>query len=240
VVVSINQLIESSRMAAARPRRAPFRFEPALDRAAADPAGTPAVLLRHAARLFAEHGFDGVRTRDVSAAAGVNVSTLHFHWRDKATLWEAVRRDLDRQVLAFFASLDREEARGALTLDEALGSWIRWSLDFLSQSPHLARLQLRWFLEGPDPRRPREVERNAAPFRFVSEMLAARMPPGRAEDASLVVLLMTAAGLVVMSDSPTQQAFLGGSVQRDTALRARLDRFAHGLLGGLIGKEGKR
>lgn len=222
---------------AARPRRPAFDFDSALDRVAAEPRGTPALLLRHAARLFSEHGFEGVRTREVASAAGVNVATLHFHWRNKETLYQAVQRDVDRQVLAFFRGLDKEAAQGQLSLDEALRRWIGWSLDFLTQHPHLGRLELRWFLEGTNPRRPRDVERGAAGLRFISAMLASRMPPGRAQDAPLIVLLMTGAGLVALSDSPTQQALLGGSVLRDAALRSRLGDFAHRLLTGLIGKE---
>lgn len=222
---------------AARPRRRAFDFETALDRVAAEPRGTPALLLRHAARLFSEHGFAGVRTREVAAAAGVNVATLHFHWRDKETLYQAVQRDVDRKVLTFFRGLDKEAAQGQLSLDEALRRWIGWSLDFLTEHPHLARLELRWFLEGADPLRPHDVERGAAGLRFISAMLASHMPPDRAEDAPLVVLAMTGAGLVALSDSPTQQALLGGSVVRDPALRSRLARFAHRLLTDLIGKE---
>lgn len=224
----------------ARPRPRPFDFESALDRVAAEPRSTPASLLRHAARLFSERGFEGVRTREVAAAARVNVATLHFHWRDKATLYQAVQRDVERKVLDFIRGLDKQEAQGQLSLEEAIERWIRWSLDFLAQHPHLGRLQLRWFLEGSDPRRPRDVAHGAAPLRFIATVLASRMPPGRAENATLIVLLMTAAGLVVMSDSPTQQALLGGSVLRDAALRSQLARFALRLLTGLVGEEGDR
>jgi AcrR family transcriptional regulator len=39
---------------------------------------------------LAEHGFEGLRTREVAAAAGVNVATLHYYFPTKETLIGAV------------------------------------------------------------------------------------------------------------------------------------------------------
>jgi hypothetical protein len=40
-------------------------------------------ILEIAERLFAPKGFEGARTRDIAAQAGMNISTLHFHWKSK-------------------------------------------------------------------------------------------------------------------------------------------------------------
>lgn len=154
------------------------------------------------------------------------------------TLYQAVQLDVERQVLAFFGSLEKEEAQGRLALGEAVERWIRWSQEFLTRHPHLGRLELRWFLEGGTPGRPDDVARVVAPLRLIAALLQSHMPPDRAEDAALVVLLVTAAGLVVFSDSPTQQALLGGSVLREASVRARIARFAQSLITDLIEKEG--
>lgn len=47
-------------------------------------------LVLAAYRQIAEHGFEGLRTRDVAAAAGVNVATLHYYFPTKERLIEAV------------------------------------------------------------------------------------------------------------------------------------------------------
>lgn len=219
------------------PRARRFDLTAALDRAAADPRGTPALLLEGAARLFAMHGFEGVRTRDVAAAAGVTVATLHFHWRDKRTLYRAVQQDVERRVLDYFRRLGSEQSQGRLSLEEAARRWMRWSIDLLTEHPHLGRLELRWFLEGHEPGRPNSVARGVAPFRAIVELLRSRMSPERAGDADLVVLLVAAAGLVAFSDAPTQQALIGGSVLRDAAVRDRYARFAERLLAHAIGRE---
>jgi AcrR family transcriptional regulator len=40
--------------------------------------------------LIAEHGFEGLRTRDIAARAGVNVATLHYHFGTKEALLVAL------------------------------------------------------------------------------------------------------------------------------------------------------
>ena len=47
-------------------------------------------LVEAAFRRLAEHGFEGLRTRDVAADAGINVATLHYHFPTKESLIRAV------------------------------------------------------------------------------------------------------------------------------------------------------
>src|SRR6516165_1621946 len=56
--------------------------EPPLDRRQA--------LVRAAFARIAQHGFEGLRTRDVAADVGVNVATLHYYFPTKEALIRAV------------------------------------------------------------------------------------------------------------------------------------------------------
>jgi len=47
-------------------------------------------LVRIAYRLIAEKGLEGLRTRDVAAAAGIDTGTLHYHFPSKEALEQAV------------------------------------------------------------------------------------------------------------------------------------------------------
>jgi len=47
-------------------------------------------LTRAAFDLIAERGFEGLRTRDVAARAGVNIATLHYYFPSKEDLIQAV------------------------------------------------------------------------------------------------------------------------------------------------------
>lgn len=57
----------------------------------AEPAtDTKSRLLRVAERLFAEHGFDGVSVRQLTAAAGVNLAAVNYHFGSKEGLLAAI------------------------------------------------------------------------------------------------------------------------------------------------------
>jgi AcrR family transcriptional regulator len=47
-------------------------------------------LIQAAFRLIAERGFEGLRTRDVAEAAGVNIATLHYYFPTKEALVRGV------------------------------------------------------------------------------------------------------------------------------------------------------
>jgi AcrR family transcriptional regulator len=50
------------------------------------PASTKARILAAAEAIFAARGFEGASTREIAARAGVNISSLHYHWNSKETL----------------------------------------------------------------------------------------------------------------------------------------------------------
>src|SRR5436853_4419176 len=56
------------------------------DRAAA----TTERIMDAAERLFADHGFEGTSIRDIVEAAKVNLAAIHYHFRSKEALLEAV------------------------------------------------------------------------------------------------------------------------------------------------------
>lgn len=51
-------------------------------------------LIAAATPLFAKKGLNGVSTREVARAAGVNISMISYHFGGKAGLYEAVLRDV--------------------------------------------------------------------------------------------------------------------------------------------------
>jgi AcrR family transcriptional regulator len=57
-------------------------------------------LLRAAAEVFAERGYDGTRVADIAAAAGVSNGALYAHFGSKAGLLVAALREYGRPVLA--------------------------------------------------------------------------------------------------------------------------------------------
>jgi AcrR family transcriptional regulator len=63
-------------------------------------------LLRAAAEVFAERGYDGTRVVDIAAAAGVSNGALYAHFGSKAELLVAALRAHGRQELADLLAAD--------------------------------------------------------------------------------------------------------------------------------------
>src|SRR5580698_8560674 len=66
-------------------------------------------LLRAAADVFAERGYDGTRVADIAAAAGVSNGALYAHFGSKADL--LVAADPDRPVVDLLLTVGRSLPR---------------------------------------------------------------------------------------------------------------------------------
>lgn len=61
-------------------------------------AATRAALVRAARRLFAEHGFSGVSTEAIVAAAGITRGALYYQFAGKTKLFEAVYEAIEEDL----------------------------------------------------------------------------------------------------------------------------------------------
>ncbi|NJB67250.1 AcrR family transcriptional regulator [Desulfobaculum xiamenense] len=66
----------------------------ARDKTTARGEATRQLLLDEGGRLFARKGYDGVSTRDIAAASGVNLASIAYHFGGKAGLYHAVLEDI--------------------------------------------------------------------------------------------------------------------------------------------------
>ena len=108
-------------------------------------------MLRAAAALIAERGYDGVRIADIAAACGASTGSVHYHFsgRDEiltAALRYAIQQAFDRNRAAL-RDLDDARERLARLIDlqlprdpEVRGEWLVW-LEFWAEAarrPELA------------------------------------------------------------------------------------------------------
>ena len=120
--------------------------------AAQAPVATKARILDAAEALFMEHGFEATSLRLITAAAGVNLAAVNYHFGSKEELFQAVlTRRLDPMNQARVALLDRYEARRRRRRSRASGSSPRCSFprSTLARDPRARRQQF------PAPARPR-------------------------------------------------------------------------------------
>ena len=76
-----------------------------------DPA--PARLLAAAGRLFAAHGFDGVKTRHLAREAGVNIAAINYYFQGKEGLYRHTVLGAHRAATSRLMALLDDESLGA-------------------------------------------------------------------------------------------------------------------------------
>jgi AcrR family transcriptional regulator len=115
--------------------------------AAVDPNGdTRQRILQAAEMLFAEHGFDAVSMRDITALAKVNLASVNYHFGSKLALLAEVvgmrANDLVAARLHALAGLRRDRA-GRPKLEDVIEGFLRPSLEMSRQPGGANHMRLR-------------------------------------------------------------------------------------------------
>lgn len=94
-------------------------------------------ILDAAERLFADHGYDGVSLRQITAAADVKLALANYHYGSKAGLWAEVfsrrARILGARRLVLLRACRRQARPGPPTPEAVIDAFIRPYLE-ISQS----------------------------------------------------------------------------------------------------------
>lgn len=114
-------------------------------------------ILETAERLFAEKGYGAVSLRSIIAAAEVNLAAVHYHFRSKEALLDAVlqRRiePVNRERLALLEEYERTSGGAPLSIEAILTALIDPPLR-LSRDPSyrmFVKLMGRIFADGNTP-----------------------------------------------------------------------------------------
>jgi AcrR family transcriptional regulator len=67
-----------------------------------------AAIAAAARSLIAEHGFEGLRTRDIAERVGINIATLHYHVPSKERLIEIIAQSMRDEFIAQAKARPRE------------------------------------------------------------------------------------------------------------------------------------
>lgn len=111
---------------------------------------TKARLLQVAIQLFAQKGFHGTSTREITKQAGTNLSSLYFHWQSKENLYLAVYRhmfELLTQKAEEIVDLLEDGLGSHKPLEEVLDPITERIFEFFDANQDLARLNLHKVLE---------------------------------------------------------------------------------------------
>ena len=83
--------------------------------------------------VFVEKGMDGARMQDIANQAGINKALLHYYYRTKEKLFNAVFEMIARKILKKFAPVFNEN----LSLEDKIRFFFRQHISFLQENPRL-------------------------------------------------------------------------------------------------------
>ena len=152
---------------------------------------TRASIIEAADRVFGELGFDAATTREIADLSGVNKALIHYHFKNKQQLFEAVLEGyydaLDDVVLAGLMApggvLERIQA--------ALDAYV----DFLADNQRFARMVQREASGGPHLET--IVARTLPMFERAVELLERELPATRSGPLAAPQLLLSFYGMVI-------------------------------------------
>jgi len=86
-----------------------------------------------ATEVFVDKGMDGARMQDIANHAGINKALLHYYYRTKDQLFNAVFEMIARKIFKKFAPVFDEN----LTLEEKIRFFFKEHISFLQENPRL-------------------------------------------------------------------------------------------------------
>lgn len=182
-------------------------------------------IFQAAQKVFVRKGLDGARMQEIANEAGINKALLHYYFRTKEKLFEAIFKHVFSQI---FPDI-RELVVSNHTIEDKLGTFIEKYIDLLVRHPFLPAFILKEI--GRDPEfmaeqiKSRGIDPGIVLKMFEKEMTAGRIRSMDPKDLLINLLslcifpvaskpLMTV--MMFENDSKAYQNFLH---QRKTTVR---------------------
>jgi TetR/AcrR family transcriptional regulator len=96
--------------------------------------------------VFVEKGLDGARMQDIATHAGINKALLHYYYRTKDQLFNAVFEMIAKQIFRKFSPVLDEN----LTLEEKIRFFYKEHIAFLQANPRLPGFLLNEVNRNPE------------------------------------------------------------------------------------------
>jgi TetR/AcrR family transcriptional regulator len=103
-------------------------------------------ILNAAKTIFLRKGFDGARMQEIADEAGMNKALLHYYFRSKDKLFDAIFRDAFQQFLPRVSEIMISEK----PFFEKVWSFVESYIDMLMENPHLPIFILNELYRNPE------------------------------------------------------------------------------------------
>ncbi len=107
---------------------------------------TEALILDAARTVFTEKGLDGARMQEIADTAGINKALLHYYYRSKEHLFEAVFRE----SFSKFSPRIFEIMSSPIEITEKIKLFISNYIDLIQENPHLPAFVLHELNRNPE------------------------------------------------------------------------------------------
>jgi TetR/AcrR family transcriptional regulator len=107
---------------------------------------TEKTILEAAKKVFLDKGFDGARMQNIADEAGMNKALLHYYFRSKDKLFDAIFEDAFMQ---FFPSISRI-LMSDMALNDKIRAFVGNYIDMLLNNPHLPIFIIRELQRSPE------------------------------------------------------------------------------------------
>src|SRR5512135_569744 len=205
----------------------------ALEKAREAPSSTKARILAAAEEIFATKGFAGASTREIAAKANVNISSLHYHWESKETLYFAVFENIYDRILDLVRRAipaDVDQLAGQSVIDDAVGG----IFDFFADHPNVPKLLVRRLLENEESHVDIERDILVPAWKVFAGWIEAFSGRKLKDiDSQLFMLSVHSVVLLFLLDSRQFISLIGGSVYTPEVrkrVRAHVIKLVHKML----------
>jgi hypothetical protein len=107
---------------------------------------TEEIILEAAKKVFHKKGFDGARMQEIADEAGINKSLLHYYFRSKEKLFEAIFQDAFKQFLPKIG----EALISDKSLFEIITLFVNGYIEMLIKNPYLPIFVVNEINRNPD------------------------------------------------------------------------------------------
>lgn len=97
---------------------------------------TKELILRAAEEEFALRGYAGARTQEIAKKAGVNKALIHYYYKDKASLYQAVLDEMMFDLIRISQDVSKRHLKGAALVEGLFSEFF----DYAARHQYFARL----------------------------------------------------------------------------------------------------
>lgn len=122
-------------------------------------------IIKAAREVFIEKGLEGARMQEIADRAGINKALLHYYFRSKDRMFDAVFQDIAGKIIPIFT----EKLKSEQNLSDLLKSFIGFYNGVFRESPYLPQFFFHEIWQHPDRLASFMISQDVDPAKLIAE-----------------------------------------------------------------------